>query len=151
MKIAIVSDHRGYVLKEKIKKYLLKKEHEVIDFGPEKKEMVDYPVMAFKMSEEVVNNGYSFGIAICGTGIGISIACNKVKGARCAKVSNIKEAILTKKDNNANIIALSGKMPRFRALDIIDYFIKTKYVPIERYERRLKEIDDYENGDLYER
>ena len=151
MKIAIVADHRGYVLKEKLKKYLIKKGHEVIDFGPEKKEMVDYPVMAFKMAEEVVNNDYSFGIAICGTGIGISIACNKVKGARCAKVNNVKETILTKKDNNANIIAISGKMPKYKALDILDSFINTKYVPIDRYERRIKEIDDYENGDLYER
>ncbi|MDD3241187.1 MAG: RpiB/LacA/LacB family sugar-phosphate isomerase [Bacilli bacterium] len=148
MKIAITSDHRGYTLKNKIKKYLNKKGYEVIDFGPEKKDTVDYPIMAFKMSQDIVKENYDFGIALCGTGIGISIACNKVKGVRCAKVNNVKETILTKKDNNANIIAISGEMPRYKALDIIDAFIKTSYVPNERFERRIKEISDYENGDL---
>ena len=83
---------------------------------------------------------------ICGTGIGISIACNKVKGVRCAKVDNERQAKLTRMDNDANIIALDGSMVIYKALDIIDTYLKTPYSNLDKHNRRLKKIKDYEES-----
>ena len=85
MRIGIASDHRGYKLKEQLKHML---DYEFIDYGTYSEESCDYPDFAFKLGEAVRDNKVDFGVAICGSGIGISIACNKVKGIRCAKVDN---------------------------------------------------------------
>ena len=87
MRLGLASDHRGFTLKEQIKETLKDKynEIEIIDYGTDNTESTDYPDYAFKLGEAVANNKVDFGVAICGTGIGISIACNKVKGVRCAK------------------------------------------------------------------
>lgn len=146
MKIGIASDHRGYKLKAKIVAYLQKKGVEVDDVGTFSTESVDYPVYAFKLSTSVVEKNVDLGIAICGSGIGISIACNKVKGIRCAKVDSVKEARLCRLDNDANILALNGSMPTYKALDIIDAYLNTKHKPVERHDRRIKEITDYEEN-----
>lgn len=145
MKIGIASDHRGYKLKSKIIRYLNKKKIEVEDFGTTSLDSVDYPKFAFLLGEAVTNKEVDFGIAICGSGIGISIACNKVKGIRCAKVDTIKEAKMTRLDNDANILALNGSMSAFRALDIVDTFLKTDFSKKERHQRRIDEITSYEN------
>ena len=145
MKIGIASDHRGYKLKSKIIRYLNKKKIEVEDFGTTSLDSVDYPKFAFLLGEAVANQEVDFGIAICGSGIGISIACNKVKGIRCAKVDTIKEAKMTRLDNDANILALNGSMSAFRALDIVDTFLKTDFSKKERHQRRIDEITSYEN------
>ncbi len=145
MKIGIASDHRGYKLKSKIIRYLNKKKIEVEDFGTTSLDSVDYPKFAFLLGEAVANKEVDFGIAICGSGIGISIACNKVKGIRCAKVDTIKEAKMTRLDNDANILALNGSMSAFRALDIVDTFLKTDFSKKERHQRRIDEITSYEN------
>ena len=129
MKIGIANDHRGYKLKTKLIPYLLKKGYEVEDYGTLSTESVDYP---------------DYGIAICGRGIGISIACNKVKKVRCAKVNNVREARLCRLDNDANIIALNEKMHLFEAKDIIDVFLNTKYQKEERFQRRIDKITKYE-------
>ena len=144
MKVGIACDHRGYNLKEKLKAYLLKKGYDVLDLGTDSKEMADYPDYGIKLGEAVRDKKCELGIAICGTGIGISIACNKVKGVRCAKVSNRKEAKLTRIHNNANVVALSSKLFTFEAKDIVDAFLKTPYVEDERFERRIKKINKYE-------
>ena len=144
MKIGIASDHRGYKLKSKIVAYLQKKGVEVEDIGTFSTESVDYPVYAFKLSTSVVEKNVDLGIAICGSGIGISIACNKVKGIRCAKVDSVKEAKLCRLDNDANILALNGSMPTYKALDIVDAYLNTKHEPVERHDRRIQEITDYE-------
>ena len=144
MKVGIACDHRGYNLKEKLKAYLLKKGYDVLDLGTDSKEMVDYPDYGIKLGEAVRDTKCELGIVICGTGIGISIACNKVKGVRCAKVSNSKEAKLTRIHNNANVVALSSKLFTFEAKDIADAFLKTPYVEDERFERRIKKINKYE-------
>lgn len=144
MKIGIASDHRGYRLKEKLKKYLNKKNFEVIDFGTTSKESVDYPNFGFRLGEAVVAEEIDYGIAICGSGIGISIACNKVDGVRCAKVDTPKEAKATRKDNDANILALNGSMTTFRALDIVDAFFATSFSNLERHKHRIEEITEYE-------
>ncbi len=146
MKIGITSDHRGFPLKEELIKYLRKKKFEVFDFGTNSTEMVDYPKLAFTLGEAVVNKQVDFGIVTCGTGIGISIACNKVRGVRCAKVDNVKEAELTRKDNDANVLALNGSMPVYRAKDIVDVFFKTKFTEVERYVNRINQITEYENN-----
>lgn len=144
MKIGIANDHRGYKLKLKLVDYLKKKGYEVIDYGTDSTVSVDYPDYGILIGEKVRDKEVDYGIAICGSGIGISIACNKVKGVRCAKVNNTREAKLCRQDNNANIIALNEKMHVFEAKDIIDTFLKTEYKKEERYQRRIDKISKYE-------
>ena len=140
MKIGIASDHRGYKLKEQLKEKLNSK-YEIIDYGTNSEESTDYPDYAFKLGENVRNKNVNFGIAICGSGIGISIACNKVKGIRCAKVSSIKEAKLTRLDNDANCLALNGGMPTYLAKDIVDTFMNTEFSNLERHKRRIGKLE----------
>lgn len=146
MKIGIVNDHRGFALKKVLVNYLMKKGHEVIDYGTDSTESVDYPKYGFLIGEKVISKEVDFGIAICGSGIGISIACNKVKGIRCAKVDNPKEAYMTRLDNDSNVLALSGDMPKYRAKDIVDKFFSTDFSNVQRHIQRIKQIISYENG-----
>lgn len=141
MKIYIASDHRGIELK----KYIIKKLNkiDIEDLGSFTKESVDYPDFAFKLGKKVVDED-TFGIAICGSGIGISIACNKVKKVRCAKVNTIKDAIITRKDNDSNIVALSASINKDRAIRIIEEFINTPFSNEERHIKRINKINEYE-------
>lgn len=141
--IGIASDHRGYKLKQKLTKYLTKKGYTIVDYGTNGTTSVDYTEFGFKLGEAISEHKIEKGIAICGSGIGISIACNKVKGVRCAKVNNTKETRYTRNDNDANVIALSGKIPCFRAKDIVDVFLKTKFSGLERHSRRNNMLNDY--------
>lgn len=147
MRLGIASDHRGYKLKEQIKNEL---DIEIIDYGTYSSESCDYPDFAFKLGEAVANKEVDYGIAICGSGIGISIACNKVKGVRCAKVSDSEEAHVTRLDNNSNIVAFSEKVPLDEAIDIINTFINTEYSSEEKHHRRVDKIIKYEE-DHYDR
>ena len=142
MKIGIASDHRGVILKEKIKNYLDDK-YKIIDFGTNSIESVDYPKYAFKIGESIKDNKIDFGILICGTGIGMSIACNKVKKVRCAKVDNKEEAYLARSHNNANVIALSENVTNYK--EIIDTFLTTDSSKEEKHQRRVAMIDNYGN------
>lgn len=144
VKIGIASDHGGYQLKTKLVNYLKKKGHEVVDVGTFSTESVDYPDFAFELSTKVVEKEVEYGVAICSSGIGISIACNKVKGIRCAKADSVRDAKYSRLDNDANILALSGRMPRYKALDILDAFLSTEHKEVERHDRRIKKITDYE-------
>lgn len=146
MKIGIANDHGGFKLKTKIVDYLKKKGYEVEDIGSFSTESVDYPDFAFKLGTSVVEKKVDYGIAICSSGIGISIACNKVKGIRCAKADSTRDAKFSRLDNDANILALSGRMPTYKALDILDVFLKTEHKEVERHDRRIKKITDYEGG-----
>ncbi len=150
MKIGIVSDHRGYKLKKSLVNYLTKKKFEVFDFGTDSEESTDYPKYGFLIGEKVSSGEVDFGIAICGSGIGISIACNKVKGIRCAKVDNVSEARHTREDNDANILAFGANMPVYRAKDIVDKFLKVKFSNAERHVRRIEQIRKYESGEKVE-
>ena len=145
MKVGIACDHRGYKLKEKLKGYLEKKGYEVLDLGTNSSEMVDYSDYGIELGERVRDKKVDLGIAICGTGIGISIACNKVKGVRCARVTNSHDAKETRIHNNANVVALSSKLFFFEAKDIVDKFLTTEYVEEERFERRINKITKYED------
>ena len=142
MKIGIASDHRGVILKEKIKNYLNEK-YKIIDYGTNSIESVDYPEYAFKVGEDIRDNKIDLGILICGTGIGMSIACNKVKKVRCAKVTTKEEAYLARQHNNANVIALSENVTNYK--EIIDTFLTTPSSKEEKHQRRVAMIDNYDN------
>ena len=142
MKIYIASDHRGYELKNKIINNL-SKEYEIKDLGTFSAKSVDYPDYAFKLGEGVVKDN-TFGIAICGSGIGISIACNKVKGVRCAKVNSLKDVKMTRNDNDSNIIALSSAIKPERAFKLVRTFLSTNKSNNERHIKRINKIIEYE-------
>ena len=142
MKIGIASDHRGVELKQNLINYLNRLGYNVIDFGTNSEESVDYPDFAFKVGE-AINNSIDRGILICGTGIGMSIACNKVKGIRCGKVNNALECIHARNDNNINVVAISNKLDVTEASDIIKAFIDTPFSTEERHIRRVSKIDNY--------
>ena len=143
MKIGFGSDHRGYTLKNELIE-ALKNEFEIVDCGTYSTESTDYPDYAFLLGEKVVNKEVDFGVAICGSGIGISIACNKVKGVRCAKVDSIEDVLATRKDNDANIIAFGEKVPFEKALEWVKTFIETKPSEEEKHIRRRNKIKEYE-------
>lgn len=145
MKIGIAADHRGYETKEKIKEYF-KNKYELIDYGTNSKERVDYPKYGIILGEKVRDKEVEYGIAICGSAIGISIACNKVKGIRCGKVNTEKEAIHAKENDYVNIIALSGEADLQENIKIIEAFLEAKENrndPV--YLDRIKQIERYEN------
>ena len=143
MRLGITNDHRGYKLKVELLEKL-KLNYEVIDYGATSTESVDYPDYAFKLGEALTNNEIDFGIAICGSGIGISIACNKVKGVRAARVTNIEDVLETRNDNDANIICLNEKMDANDAYNLIITFITTPFSTEERHLRRVNKIKAYE-------
>ena len=109
MKIGIGNDRHGVDVKKSLTKYLIDKGYNVINYGADEESYADYCDYAFKIGEDVVSKKIDYGILICNTGIGMSIAANKVKGVRCAKVNDTYEAKMTRRDNDANVIALSGR------------------------------------------
>ncbi len=144
MRIGIASDHRGVRLKKSLIEYLTKKGYEVFDYGTNSEVSVDYPDYAFLIGEKVNEDEIDMGILICGTGIGMSIACNKVKNIRCAKVDTIQEAKFARLHNNANVITLSSYMSLMKMKDIIDVFLKTEFSNEERHIIRNNKIDNYD-------
>lgn len=142
MKIGIASDHRGVILKEKIKRYL-NDSYQIIDYGTNSIESVDYPQYAYKIGEDIKSKKIERGILICGTGIGMSIACNKVRGIRCAKINDLEEAILARSHNNVNVIALGENTQNYK--EIIDAFLNTDFSNEEKHRRRVEMIDNYDN------
>lgn len=146
MKIGICSDHRGFYMKKVLVEYLEHASYEVIDYGTDSDESVDFPEFAFKLGDGIVKKRVNMGIAICGTGIGMSIALNKVRGVYCAKVSNISEAVLCRQHNNANVIAISADMDMEQARAIVDKFLVTEFSSDSKYARRNKMIKDREKN-----
>jgi ribose 5-phosphate isomerase B len=145
-KICIASDHHGVKMKKKIISYLTKKGYEVKDLGPEDEGAVDYPVYAFKVAKAIQNGEYDHGILICFSGIGMSIACNRIKKVRCARVLSVDDVKCTRIDNDANVIALSSKTPIYTVYDMVDTFLNTPFSTEERHARRVALID--ENNEL---
>lgn len=144
MKIGLASDHRGYKLKEYLKEELPKLNYEVVDFGTNSEISTDYPDYAFALGEAVVSAKVEKGVAICGSGIGISIACNKVKGIRCARVINKEDAKVTRIDNDSNIIAFGENHSNEEALEIVKTFLETEHSQEEKHHRRVDKIKKYE-------
>ncbi len=146
MKIGIACDHNGMKLKSEIINYLKSINYDIIDYGPKiLNPQDDYPDYAFKLGEAIKEKKVEYGILICGTGIGMSIACNKVKGVRCAKVNTIKETKLTRIDNNANVIAFSKDLNFEKIKRIIEVFLTTPFSSEERHHRRVEKITKYEH------
>ena len=146
MKIGICSDHRGIYIKKKIFEYLEHEGYEVVDYGTNSSESVDFPEYAFKLGDSLVKKKIDKGIAICGTGIGMSIALNKMKGVYCAKISSINEAILSRQHNNVNAIAFGADLDSDMAMEMVDKFIETEFSKEERRVRRNKMIKDMEKN-----
>ena len=143
MKIGIANDHRGFDLKEQIVESL-KDKYEFVDVGAYSTDAVDYPDYAFKLGEMVRDKVVDFGVAICGSGIGISIACNKVKGIRCAKVSSLDDVIYTRLDNDSNIVAFSANTKIDDACLYVEKFVETAFSSEERHQKRIDKIRKYE-------
>lgn len=143
MKIVIANDHRGVELKNRIMEFLKNKGYTIDNVGTDTTDSVDYPLYA-KMLSNHLEIG-DLGILICGTGIGMSIAANKIKGIRCAKANNIDEAKMTRMDNDANVLALSSKMELEEVEKIVDAFLTTEVSMDERHVRRRKMLEELEN------
>lgn len=143
MRIGLTSDHRGYRSKNFLKDSLYM--CDVIDYGTDSEDSVDFPAYAKKLGTAVLNDEVDLGIAICGTGIGMSIALNKMKGIYCAKVSNVSEATLARAHNNANVIALSEDLSKEVMLEIVHKFIDTPFSNVSKYVRRNNMIKEIEN------
>ncbi|MDO5717781.1 MAG: ribose 5-phosphate isomerase B [Tissierellia bacterium] len=147
MKLGIASDHGGFQLKEELKEYLEESGLEIIDYGTYSEESVDYPDYAFKLTDGVINGEVKYGIAICGTGVGISIACNKVKGIRAAHCTDSYTARVIREHNDANIICLGGRITGIEiAKDILDNFIKSEF-EAGRHKTRVDKIISREKGE----
>ncbi len=141
--IAVACDHGGYMLKQEILKHLDKRNLAYRDFGCDSEEAVDYPVYARKVTDAITKGECERGILICGTGIGISIAANKVKGIRAALCTDCFTAEATRLHNDANILALGGRVvgPGL-ALKIVDTFLDTPFSQEERHKKRISLIEE---------
>ena len=140
MKIAIGCDHGGFILKSAVIEKLHELGCEVVDFGTDSDVSVDYPIYGEKVANAVASGECDSGVLLCGTGIGISIAANKVKGIRAAVVDNLFCAQACKEHNNANIIAMGGRVVRpEQAKEIVELWFKTEDAG-GRHQRRLDEI-----------
>ncbi len=145
MKIAIGNDHVAVELKNHIKKYVESLGHTVVNFGTDTTESCDYPVYGEKVARAVASGECDRGILICGTGIGISVTANKVKGIRAAVCSEPYSARLTRQHNNANIIAFGARVVGSAVAEMIVYeFLNTEYEG-GRHQRRLDLISAIEN------
>jgi len=144
MKVALGSDHGGFELKEAIKKHLNRKGIEFADYGTFNNESVDYPDYGRITAEAIMKEECDRGIVVCGTGIGISLAANKVKGIRCALVSEEYSARMAKAHNNANMIAMGGRViGEGIAIGIVDAWLETEFEG-GRHERRVEKIMEIE-------
>ncbi len=139
-KICIASDHAGYDLKEIIKDYLIFNNISIIDLGPSKNKSVDYPDYAKKVSKRLKLKKSDVGILVCGSGTGMAISANKIKGIRAAVCYNLKSTRLSRQHNNANIIALGSRLTKKKiSLKLVSTFINTKFEG-GRHQRRVKKI-----------
>ena len=137
MKIAIGNDHAGKLLKDETVVYLKQHDIEVLNFGTDTEDAVDYPDYAIKVAELVTNQTVDLGILICGTGIGMSIAANKVKGIRAANIYDEQTAMLAKKHNFANVITFGARThTKEQVYQLLDTFLHTEFES-----RHLKRID----------
>lgn len=140
-KLIIGSDHAGYLLKNKLYNYLKEQGFEVYDAGTHSEDSCDYPVIAKEVADKVANLDYDLGILICGTGVGMSIAANKVKGIRAAVVSDTCSAKLSRQHNNANILCIGSRiLGESLAKDIVDIWISTDFLG-ERHQRRVSMLE----------
>jgi ribose 5-phosphate isomerase B len=144
MRIAIASDHAGFELKEKLKEYLKELGYEYEDFGTHSEESVDYPDYALKVAEYVAEGKCERGILVCGSGIGMSMAANKVPGIRAALCYDTETARLSREHNDANILTLGARLiDEKTAREIVKVWLTTEFAG-ERHSRRVKKIEEIE-------
>ena len=140
MKVAIATDHNGVEQKIELIYFLNDLGYEVLDLSKDNNPTDDYPDFAVRVANAINEKNADLGILMCGTGIGMSIAANKIKGIRCAKVSSEEEAFLARQHNNANIIALSYKESIENLKIMISKFLSTEFSNEERHARRVEKI-----------
>ncbi len=143
MTIVVASDHAGYELKLKVAEHLKERGIEVKDLGTHSEESVDYPIYGHKCGEALMAGEGDLGMVFCGTGIGISMAANKVKGVRCALVTSVEMAHMAKEHNDANILAIGGRTtdPEL-AIKMTDEWLDTEFVGGGRHSRRIDELNE---------
>jgi ribose 5-phosphate isomerase B len=147
--IALGSDHAGYLLKEKIKAHLLEQGLTVEDFGSHSQDPVDYPLFALEVARAVAAGKTEFGILCCGTGIGVSMAANKVPGVRAACCTNAFMAEATRLHNNANVLTLGSRvLEETEALALADLFLRTPFSGEARHQARVNQLAAIERGEL---
>jgi len=145
-KVVIGSDHGGFAVKERIKKELGKK-YDFVDVGTDSEASVDYPVYGEKVAQQVAVSPDTQGIVVCGSGIGISIAANKVPGVRAALCYSKQAAELSRQHNDANILAIAGRVEMMDdPVEIADKFLSTDFSGDERHARRVKQVMDIERN-----
>lgn len=146
MKIAIGNDHVAVDLKNHIKSYLENKGYEVVNFGTDSYERCDYPIFGVKVAKAVTNKECDFGILICGTGVGISLAANKVKGIRAIVCSEPYSAKLSRQHNNTNILAFGARVVGYATAEmIVDEFLNAEYEG-GRHQKRIDMISEIEEN-----
>lgn len=140
MRIALGADHRGFRLKEELKRWLAVRGYEVIDFGPASADRVDYPDYAFKVADAVTRRHADRGILVCSTGIGMSIAANKVRGVRAALADSVRLARLSRQHNDANVLCLGADfVSAAEARRIVGVWLKTEFTG-GRHARRVRKL-----------
>jgi len=139
-KICISSDHAGFKLKESIKDFLINKNISIIDLGPMNENSVDYPDYAKKVSNRIKSKKSDLGILVCGSGTGMAISANKIKGIRAAVCYNLRSTRLSRQHNDANIIAIGSRLTKKKtALQLVSIFLETKFEG-GRHLKRVKKI-----------
>jgi len=147
--IALAGDHGGFALKQEIISVLNELNLEFQDFGSYDPERTDYAPYAYKAAMAVIDGSCDKGIIICGTGVGISIAANKVKGIRCVVCSEPFSAIMSRKHNDTNMLALGGRVigPELARM-IVECWLTTEFESGGRHQRRVEQIREIENGEM---
>lgn len=146
MRVVLGADHGGYELKEAVRTHLEKQGFAVLDLGTHSSDSVDYPEYGFAVGNAILKGEADLGIAICGTGLGISIAANKIPGIRAVVCTETFSARMAREHNNANVLALGGRVVGVGlALDIVDIFLKTEFAG-GRHARRINLITDFEKS-----
>jgi ribose 5-phosphate isomerase B len=144
MRIALGSDHAGFPLKEDVKRYLADRHVPFVDLGTDSEAPVDYPEYAVRVATAVASHEFDRGILVCGTGVGMAMAANKVRGIRAAPVLDLETARLSREHNDANVLALAGRLTPFRlAREIVRIFLETPFAG-GRHQRRVDEISSLE-------
>jgi ribose 5-phosphate isomerase B len=141
MKIVVAADHVGFALKEKVREYLKSQGLEVEDYGPSNAERVDYPDFAEKVAAQVAAKQADYGVLVCGTGIGMMLAANKVPGIRAVVANDTISARMAREHNNANVLTMGGRMIDAATMrQIVDAWLSTPFAG-GRHQRRLEKID----------
>ena len=147
MKVGISNDHAAVELKNSVMEHLKNEGYEVVNYGTDSHESYDYPIAGATLAKAIQNKEVDCGIAICGTGVGISIACNKHKGIRACCCSEATSARLTREHNNANVICFGARIVSTElANDIVDAFLKTPFSNGERHNKRIRQIAEIEES-----